>query len=190
VTTANKFISAITLANGTGGLASNYQLPTLDYLNAPVTITKANLTVTADNKSRLYGEANPPLTTTVSGFVNSENATTALGFGGTGTATTTATSTTNVGQATIISSVGTLVAANYDFVPVNGTLTIQPIQSAVFTPPPPPKVDLRRLGTPQTDPSPIAGWMDSATGAAAVDRAGQPCNERGFQKNKRCVPDK
>jgi hypothetical protein len=190
VTTVNKFINAITLANGTGGIASNYQLPTLDYLNAPVTIIKANLTVTADDKSRLYGEANPPLTTTVSGFVNSENTTTALGFGGTGTATTTATSTSNVGQATITSSVGTLIAANYDFVPVNGTLTIQPIQSAVFTPPPPPRVDLRPLGTPQTDPKPIAGWMDSATGAAAVDRAGQPCNEREFQKNKRCAPAK
>jgi hypothetical protein len=190
VTTANKFISAITLANGTGGLASNYQLPTLDYLNAPVTIPKANLTVTADNKSRLYGEANPPLTTTVSGFVNSEDATTALGFSGAGSATTTATSTTNVGQATITASVGTLIAANYDFVPVNGTLTIQPLQSMVFTPPPPPKVDFKPLATPDTDPLPIKGLLGSATVATDTAVVGEPCKRLDRQNNQRCQPTK
>ena len=33
------------------------------------TVTKAPLTVTADPKSRLFGQANPPLTATLSGFV-------------------------------------------------------------------------------------------------------------------------
>ena len=39
VATASKYISAITLANatdGSGGLTSNYQLPTLNNSNAPV----------------------------------------------------------------------------------------------------------------------------------------------------------
>ena len=43
VATTGKYISAITLADGTGGVASNYALPTLNNANAPVTITKATL---------------------------------------------------------------------------------------------------------------------------------------------------
>ena len=54
VVTANKYISVITLANGTGdngGLSSNYQLPTLNSTNAPVTITAATLTPTLTNSN-------------------------------------------------------------------------------------------------------------------------------------------
>jgi hypothetical protein len=50
VATANKYISALTLADATdssGGLASNYQLPTLDAANAPVSILTKALTATA-----------------------------------------------------------------------------------------------------------------------------------------------
>ncbi|MDP2694138.1 MAG: hypothetical protein Q8O58_04630, partial [Gallionella sp.] len=46
VATANKFVNAITLLDDTG-LASNYQLPTLNVTNAPVTITAAQLTAAA-----------------------------------------------------------------------------------------------------------------------------------------------
>jgi MBG domain (YGX type) len=35
---------------------------------------KAHLTVTADGKTRLYGEANPAFTSTINGYVNGENA--------------------------------------------------------------------------------------------------------------------
>lgn len=50
VATAGKYISAITLADGSnGGLASNYQLPTLNNTNAGVTITTATLTPTVSN---------------------------------------------------------------------------------------------------------------------------------------------
>ncbi|NBQ70527.1 MAG: hypothetical protein EBU46_17520, partial [Nitrosomonadaceae bacterium] len=46
--TADKFISTITLADGSGGLASNYKLPTtLDSASAPVTINPAPLTAVA-----------------------------------------------------------------------------------------------------------------------------------------------
>ncbi len=54
VATANKYISAITLADGTGGAASNYLLPTLNNANAPVSIAAKTLTVsgtTAGNKT-------------------------------------------------------------------------------------------------------------------------------------------
>ncbi|MDD2686738.1 MAG: YDG domain-containing protein [Gallionella sp.] len=50
VATAGKYISALTLADATdlsGGLASNYQLPTLDAANAAVTISTKALTATA-----------------------------------------------------------------------------------------------------------------------------------------------
>jgi autotransporter-associated beta strand protein len=46
-TNAPKYISAMTLANGTGGVASNYALPTLDASNAPVTITRKTVTLSA-----------------------------------------------------------------------------------------------------------------------------------------------
>jgi len=39
-----------------------------------LSVLKARLTATADNQSRAYGEANPPLTITYSGFVNGDTA--------------------------------------------------------------------------------------------------------------------
>jgi len=47
VATAGKAITAITLADGVGGAASNYALPTLDAINAPVTITPKTVTLSA-----------------------------------------------------------------------------------------------------------------------------------------------
>ena len=52
VATQGKYISAITLANatdGSGGLAANYQLPTLDASDAAVTISARTLTPTLSN---------------------------------------------------------------------------------------------------------------------------------------------
>ena len=86
-------------------------------------IVKALVTVSADNQTRLYGQSNPALTQTMSGFVNGETALTA-NVGGAGAAATTATNLTSVGNYTITSSVGNLTAANYDFVAANGSLTI------------------------------------------------------------------
>jgi hypothetical protein len=48
VVTANKYITSITLGDatdGSGGLATNYQLPTYSHPNAPVTITPKTLTI-------------------------------------------------------------------------------------------------------------------------------------------------
>jgi hypothetical protein len=81
--------------------------------------------VTADNKSRAYGAANPTFTATISGFVNGETVAVVSGsptFSGTGPSST---ATTTVGNYVITPAVGTLSATNYDFTPfVNGTLTI------------------------------------------------------------------
>ncbi|MGJ1344625.1 beta strand repeat-containing protein, partial [Sphingobacterium spiritivorum] len=51
--------------------ASNY---TITYVGANLTISKANLTVTADAKTKVYGTADPALTYKVTGLVNNDAA--------------------------------------------------------------------------------------------------------------------
>src|SRR5205807_232931 len=80
-------------------------------------IAKADLTVTADDKSRAYGAANPTFTATITGFVNGETIAVVSGspaFSGTGPSST---ATTTVGDYVITPAVGTLSATNYDFTP-------------------------------------------------------------------------
>jgi hypothetical protein len=50
--------------------APNYAIT---YTGATLTIVPAPLTITADNKTRLFGAPNPPLTISYSGFVNGED---------------------------------------------------------------------------------------------------------------------
>ncbi|MFO0804034.1 MAG: LamG-like jellyroll fold domain-containing protein [Gemmataceae bacterium] len=86
-------------------------------------VNRATLTVTADGKTKVYGSANPPLTSTLSGFVNGD---TAGVVSGSAALATSATSASGVGSYTITAALGTLSAANYDFAFVNGTLAITP----------------------------------------------------------------
>jgi hypothetical protein len=89
-----------------------------------LTVNKAALTVRADNKTKVYGEANPALTCTITGFVNAENATTA-GVTGVASVTCPATTASGVGTYTITPAAGTLSVGNYSIGSlVNGTLTI------------------------------------------------------------------
>jgi filamentous hemagglutinin family protein len=118
--------------NVTGTDAGNYTFNTAAVTSAD--IGKAHLTVTADDKSRAYGAANPALTTTLSGFVNGENASSAA-VSGTGSATTTASPSSGVGTAVITAGAGSLSATNYDFTTLNGTLTISSVPNV--TPPVP-----------------------------------------------------
>jgi len=108
------------LITPSGLTSGNY---TISYVNGALTINKAHLTVTADNQSRLYGEANPTFSQTVTGYVNGENATSA-NVTGSATGSSAATTTSGVGGYVITGSTGTLSAANYDFTAANGTLTI------------------------------------------------------------------
>lgn len=92
-----------------------------------LTINKATLTVTADNKIKEYGDANPTFTVAYSGFKNTETEsvlTTAP------TATSTATATSNVGSVNIITVSGG-VDDNYDFTYVTGTLTINKASQSI-----------------------------------------------------------
>ena len=94
--------------------------------NAPTatfTITKAPLTVTADDKNVTYGSAVPEYTISYSGFVNDEDATN-LTTVPTATCGYAPTSTVSSSPYTITVSGGE--ATNYSFSYVNGTLTVNP----------------------------------------------------------------
>src|SRR5439155_18638590 len=95
------------------------------FVNGTLTISKAHLTVTADDNSRGYGDANPAFTATLSGFKNSETLA-ASGVTGTASCTSTAGPTSAVpGPYAITCTQGTLAADNYDFTPfISGNLAV------------------------------------------------------------------
>ncbi|MFM7328904.1 MAG: MBG domain-containing protein, partial [Bacteroidota bacterium] len=99
-----------------GGTDNNYNLT---LTNGTLTVNKATLTATADNKSRSYGDANPVFTLTYTGFKNNETATV---IDTPPTASTAATATSNAGTYAITVSGG--LDNNYAFTPVSGTLTV------------------------------------------------------------------
>ena len=93
-----------------------------------VTVNPAPLTVIADDKSRIYGSANPPLTISYSGFVNGD---TAASLTTQPMAATTATTESPIGTYPITVSGG--VSGNYTFTSVAGTLTITKADPTVST---------------------------------------------------------
>ncbi len=101
-----------------GGSALNY---TLSYTSGTLTVSPAALTVTGMDASRIYGQANPALTATITGLVNGE---TADVLSGTLALATTATAGTNVGTYDITPS--GLSSANYAITYAPGTLTVSP----------------------------------------------------------------
>jgi len=103
-----------------GGYYSNQQGYDISYANGALTITPAPLTITADDKSKVYGDANPALTATYTGLVNDETSAVVSGLN----ISTAATTGSNVGTYTITAADGT--AANYIISFVNGILTITP----------------------------------------------------------------
>lgn len=103
----------ITISNAE---AKNY---TLTINNGMLTIEKAPLTATAENKSRLYGDANPEFTLAYTGLKNGE---TVPEWVNTPTIETTATVQSAVGTYPI--SISNAVAVNYEVTPVEGTLTV------------------------------------------------------------------
>jgi hypothetical protein len=85
------------------------------------TVFPAVLKVTATNVSIAYGQTVPSFTYSYSGFVNNQSASVVSGAP---VLSTTATAASNPGNYPITVSTGTLSAANYSFLYVNGTLTI------------------------------------------------------------------
>src|SRR5258708_1665239 len=99
---------------------------TTDYTPQTATVTlvvnQANLNVTANSQTVVYGTSLAPYTSTITGFVNGDTKATATT--GAPLLTTTPATPVNAGVYTITSANGTLAASNYSFTFVNGTLTI------------------------------------------------------------------
>jgi sugar lactone lactonase YvrE len=85
------------------------------------TVAPAPLTVTANNASRAVGAPNPTFSYALNGFVAGD---TQSVVSGTPLLTTSANNASLTGSYPITVAVGTLAAANYTFVFVNGTLTV------------------------------------------------------------------
>ena len=121
-TTANALTpagSTVPISQGTLAANANYSL---NFVNGALTVTKAALSVTAVDKTKLYGSAVPSLTFTTTGLVNNETVAQVL----TGGLTTTATAASSVGNYPI--TIGTLAAnSNYALTFVNGTLSVTPV---------------------------------------------------------------
>jgi polygalacturonase len=112
----------------TASYAGGFVFEASDSAQAAVTVTPAPLTITADNQSMIFGGSVPALSFTPSGFVNGD---TAAVLSGSPQLSTPATSASPVGTYPILAATGTLTAANYSFVFVNGTLTINPATPSV-----------------------------------------------------------
>jgi len=99
-----------------GASSGNY---TITHAGGTLTVTQAPLTITAENKSKVYGAAVPALTASYAGFVNGDTAgslTTPVSLGtaaGTGSA---------VGNYAITASGAS--SGNYAITHVNGTLAV------------------------------------------------------------------
>jgi MBG domain (YGX type)/PASTA domain len=93
------------------------------------TITPAVLTVTPASPTITYGQTVPTLTYSITGFVNHDPSSV---VSGTPALTTTATQGSSVGPYSITATTGSLAAANYSFLFVNETLTIQQASQTIM----------------------------------------------------------
>lgn len=117
---APSLTTAATAASGVGqyaieasGTFANYE-PT--FVNGKLTVNKKALKVTADNKTKIYGSANPAFTLSYDGLVNGETA-----LSPAPAVSTTATAASKVGEYVIAASGNN---PNYEITFVNGKLTV------------------------------------------------------------------
>ena len=113
---------AITQGTVTNANNPNY---TITYVGANLSITRASITIAADNKSKQYGDPNPTFTGTILGVRNSDPIT--LTF------TTVADATSVPGTYVIVphATATAAVLANYTVAATNGTLTISAREAPV-----------------------------------------------------------
>jgi len=144
---------------GTLALNSNY---TLTYNSGNLTITPAALTITADNKGKVYGQTNPALTAAYSGFINGDNASTLTTQP---TLTTTATTNSPVGNYAITASGA--VATNYTVSYVAGSLSVTPATLTITA-------DNKSKVYGQTNPALTAAYSGFINGDNASNLTTQP----------------
>src|SRR5207253_38444 len=102
-------------ANGTDAVLANYDVqPT----NGSLSVTKRALVISAADKTKVYGDANPTFTGSISGVQNGDAVTLSFSTG--------ADATSGVGSYAIVPHAnGTdAVLANYDVQPTNGSLSV------------------------------------------------------------------
>jgi hypothetical protein len=109
-------------ATCSGGVLSNPSYTISGYTGQKLTVNRAPLTVTADDKTKDFGTPNPPLTWTPTGFVNGEDASVLTGSPNVFTSVTTS---TVPGDYAIGITKGGLTAANYAFTFVPGTMSVR-----------------------------------------------------------------
>jgi hypothetical protein len=105
--------------SGTGAADSNY---TISFTGGTLTVTRAPLTITAEDKTKEYLSVNPPLTATYAGFVNGD---TIASLDVAASLSTTADILSPVGTYPI--TVSAAADGNYEITFVNGTLTVTPL---------------------------------------------------------------
>jgi hypothetical protein len=142
-----------------GGVLSSSNYTIAGYTGSTFTVYRSALTVTAEPKSRVYGAANPAFTYTITGFVNGDDPSVVTGSP---TLSTTATPSSNVGGYPITVTAGTLSAANYYFVFVSSTLTVNPAPLTVT------------VNGAQNYGSSSVGWAGK-TSVAGVTVSGMSC---------------
>ncbi|MFI8379189.1 MBG domain-containing protein [Leeuwenhoekiella sp. NPDC079379] len=104
------------ITQGSLGLSSNYDL---SYISNDLIISRATITITADNQTKIYGETDPVLTVSYSGFENGDSET-VLG----GTLNISRISGEAVGDYVITASGAN--SSNYDITYVDGSFEITP----------------------------------------------------------------
>ncbi|MEK6910394.1 MAG: MBG domain-containing protein, partial [Nanoarchaeota archaeon] len=112
---------AITLASLTdsSNKLPNYNVTTNN--TGVLTVNKANVNVTAENKTKTYAQVNPTFTASYSGFVNGENSSVISGTPGFNTSVITGSPVNNYA---ITPTVGSLAAVNYSFSFIPGTISV------------------------------------------------------------------
>ncbi len=108
-----------------GAADGNYDI---SYAPGALTVTKAALTVSADDQTRQYGQANPAFTVSYTGFVLQQTRETS-DVTGAPACTTAATPASAPGGYPITCTPGTLSSGNYDFMLDPGTLTVTKAQT-------------------------------------------------------------
>ncbi len=124
--TSQGAVNAGTYIIDPSGYFSNQQGYDISYTSASLTITPALLSITADNAARVYGDANPAFTGTIStGGLASRDTFSSIGL----TYTTLATQFSNVG---IYAITPKITSSNYTFTGIDGQLTVTPLASLAW----------------------------------------------------------
>ena len=175
-TYSDEIVVSVATGTASGFIPSNYNIT---YTSGDLAINRAALSITADDKSKVYGEAEPVRTVTYNGFKNGEDDSVIYGL----VISAPSGSTASAGTHSITPS-GAL-AANYDISFVSGTLTVDKASlivtandDAKFLTQPDPATFQGvsysgfKYGQVSTDPGVIGGTLSVTRSNAATNLAG------------------